>query len=88
MELKQYDEAQKSFAAQIKNNDYVADVYYYMAMLHKYWGNMPEYKSNLEKAKEYFLAGKSLPGSGSYVDYPDKVYWQQIEKELELLEHI
>lgn len=87
MELKQYDEALKSFAAQVKNNNYVADVYYYMAMVNKLRGNIQECKDNLEKAKEYFLAGKSLPGSGSYVDYPDKVYLQQVEKELTLIEH-
>ncbi|MDR1226389.1 MAG: tetratricopeptide repeat protein [Prevotellaceae bacterium] len=85
MELKQHDEALKSFAAQVKNNDYVADAYYYAAMVYKHQGNVQECKGNLEKAKKYFLSGKSLPGKSSYIDYPDKVYLQQIEKELFLI---
>jgi len=83
LEVNNYDEAILLLNKQIKINDYVAETYYYLALAFKKKGNEQFYIENLKKSKEYFLQGKELPGSNSFMDYMDKVYLVLINEELE-----
>ncbi len=77
------DEAINTLNKQLKSNDCLADAHFYIAMAYKMKGNKPNAIANLKKARTYYMSGKSLPGI--YVDYPDKIYLQQIDGELSLL---
>lgn len=81
-EINNFDEAVLSLNKQIAINDYVAETYFYLALIYKKKGNKYLYTENLKKSKKYFLQGKELPGLNSFMDYTDKIYLKEIDDEL------
>jgi tetratricopeptide (TPR) repeat protein len=56
-----------------------AEVFYYLALIDKRRSNKQDFEKNIDKAYEYYLNEITLRGLNSYMDYPDKIYLQQIE---------
>jgi len=79
-ELGQYENALLSFQKQVKENDYLGETYYYIALIHKDLGQTAAYLENLEKAKSYYEKGHFR--TDAYAEMIDKIYLADIEKEL------
>lgn len=77
-----YDKAEIALEKQISDFDYYADTYYYFALVKKAQGDNDAYLKYMNKAKDYYMQEKCLPSLDSYMDYPDKIYLQQIEDAL------
>jgi len=76
--------AELTLLKQISDFDYYADTYYWLAKVYEAMGDKDRYLSNMKKAEDYYLQEKCLPGLDSYMDYPDKIYLQQIREALNL----
>ncbi|MDR0726358.1 MAG: hypothetical protein LBF59_10190 [Prevotellaceae bacterium] len=74
----QVDDAEDALLRQIEVYPF-ADVFYYLALIHKLRSNKQEFEKNIEKAFEYYQNEITLRGLYSYMDYPDKIYLKQIE---------
>ena len=83
LENSDYNGAIEALNKQIGINDFVAETYYYLAKVWEKKGDKTKYIYNLEKSKTYYMQGKVLPGPDSFMDYMDKIYLPQIEKEIE-----
>lgn len=81
-QINEYDKAEAALIKQVTDFDYYADSYYYLAMIKSMQGDKDAFFNYMNKAKEYYLLGKCLPGLDSFMDYPDKIYLQQIEDAL------
>ena len=81
LELGKHEEAIKAFNLQSSFYEY-ADNQYYLALAEKQLGKKETYKNHLVKAKELYLKREYM--FGVYTERQDKVYLQEIEKELEL----
>jgi tetratricopeptide (TPR) repeat protein len=55
-----------------------ADAYYYIALAYRNMFDYRAFADNMKRAHECYENGICLPGSGSYMDYPDKIYLKQI----------
>lgn len=64
----------------IAYNDYLAEPYYYLALIYKSKKLTGPFKSNIEKAKAYYLKGYKR--FDPYTHPIDKIYLSDIEKEL------
>ncbi len=72
--------AEQYLVKQIQTNDYLAETYYYLAMVHKELNNAENTLDNLLKAQEYYLANKRM--FDVYTTPVDKIYLSKIEDEL------
>jgi tetratricopeptide (TPR) repeat protein len=73
-----------AFAAlekQIQTNDYLADTYYYLAIVYEKLGQSERGKANLIKAKDYYQ--RKYHRLDPYTTPMDKVFLSQIERELQ-----
>lgn len=66
----------------IQNNNYLAEAYFYLGKIYREMGLKNDFIVNMEKAKSFYLSGKRM--IDPYTTHMDKVYFSQIEKELEL----
>jgi tetratricopeptide (TPR) repeat protein len=64
----------------IAYNDYLAEPYYYLALIYKKQKLSKDFKENIEKAKSYYLKGYKR--FDPYTHPMDKVYLSDIEREL------
>lgn len=76
LELGGYSKALECFDQQIKENDYLAETYYYKAVCYKKLSNEIKFAENIEKAKQFYIKGYSL--FQPYTELLDKVYYQDI----------
>jgi len=65
----------------IEYNDYLAEPYYYLAIIYKKKNSIEEYRVNIERAKTYYLKGYKR--FDPYTQPLDKVYLADIERELQ-----
>jgi tetratricopeptide (TPR) repeat protein len=72
-------DAIETFVKQSAYYDF-ADTNYYLALAYKNIGENDNYKKTIQKAYDLYLDGRKLRGNDSYMDYPDKVYIEQIRK--------
>jgi len=70
-----------SLKKSIEHNDYLADNYYYLALIYKRSGKITEARSQLAKSREYYLKGYRR--SDPYTHPMDQVYLSDIEKALQ-----
>jgi len=75
---KDYDKAKIILERQIEKHDYLAETYFYLALICKHKNQMTKYKDYLQKAKEKYLKGERL--KDPYTIPMDKVYLQEIEE--------
>lgn len=75
-----YNKAKECFEKQIKNNDYYAEPYYYLAQICKIQDNKYQAKSLISKALDYYLKEKYM--KDAYTHIMDKVY----EREMRILQ--
>ena len=64
----------------IAYNDYLAENYYYLALVYKRQRKMTDFKEQMEKAKTYYLKGYKR--FDPYTSPIDKIYLSDIEREL------
>ncbi|MCB0559243.1 MAG: tetratricopeptide repeat protein [Lewinellaceae bacterium] len=76
-----YQKAIEHLTRQIRENDYLGETYYFLALAHKALGNEQEYRSTLKTAKAYYQAGKFR--TDTYTETIDKIYFVDIIEELE-----
>lgn len=79
LETENFEKAIESFKKQSENNE-LAENQFYLALTHKKLENVKEYKSCLERAKEFYVGGRRL--SDTYSNPMDKIYSEDIENEL------
>lgn len=84
-EQKNYDKAIEAFQKQSERNA-IADNFYYLALVYKNIEDYNSYKEHLEKAKAFYLKERTI--FNPYNAYFDKVYWEDIEKELHIAEQV
>lgn len=80
MEIGNNEEGIVYLKKSIAFSDYLAEPYYYLALIYKKLNMPKEYKENLEKAKTYYLKGHRR--FDPYTHPMDKVYLADIEREL------
>ncbi|MCB0546927.1 MAG: tetratricopeptide repeat protein [Phaeodactylibacter sp.] len=76
-----YQTAIEHLTRQIRENDYLGETYYFLALAHKALGNEQEYLSHLKTAKVYYETGKFR--TDTYTETIDKIYLTDILEELE-----
>jgi hypothetical protein len=64
----------------IEVNDYLAEAYYYLALVEQTSGNIADFKINMDKAREYYLKGYRR--FDHYTNPVDKIFLSDIEREL------
>jgi tetratricopeptide (TPR) repeat protein len=69
---------------QIAYNDYLAEPYYYMALVFKQQNRTGECKQYLEKAKAFYLKGYKM--SDPYTQPMDKIFLADIDRELKSIQ--
>lgn len=74
------DAAITNLLKSINYNDYLAEPYYYLAIIYKNQGKEELYRENIRKAKEYYTKGYRI--FDRYTHPMDKIYLSDIEKEL------
>jgi tetratricopeptide (TPR) repeat protein len=80
METDKNQEAIECFKKSISVGDYLAEAYYYLGLIYKRQGDAVLHRTNMEKAKEYYLKGHKL--FDPYTQPMDKIYLASIEAEL------
>lgn len=80
MEIKDYANAIKYLNKSIAYNDYLAEPYYYLGLIHKEQHSTAKFKENMEKAKAYYLKGYKR--FDPYTQPMDKIFLADIEREL------
>lgn len=75
-ETSNYNKAKKYFEKQIRNNDYYAEPYYYLAQIYKKQNNKLQAILLINKALEYYLTGKYM--KDPYTNIVDRVYEKQM----------
>jgi tetratricopeptide (TPR) repeat protein len=81
MEIGDDDEAVLYLKKAISINDYLAESYYYLALIYKRKNLLKEFKENMGKAKTYYLKGYKR--TDPYIHPLDKIYLKDIDKELD-----
>jgi len=79
-DLKNFDAAIENFQKSIAHSDYLADPYYYLALICKRQNSPTESKANMLKAKAYY--SKGYVRKDSYTTPMDKVFLSDIEAHL------
>lgn len=79
LETEQYEQATAAFARQEQEND-LAELHYYRALVHKAAGNTEAHQEELLIAKNLYLQDRKM--FDPYVEQMDKVYLSTIEKAL------
>ncbi|MCO6476380.1 MAG: tetratricopeptide repeat protein [Phaeodactylibacter sp.] len=80
-ETGEYRKAIAHLTRQVRENDYLGETYYFLALTHKALDDKEAYVSNLKKARAYYEAGKFR--ADTYTETVDKIYLQDIVDELE-----
>ena len=80
MEMGDLEGGIKSLNKSIELHDYLAEPYYYLGLIYKEKKLEKEYKSNMEKAKAYYLKGYKR--FDPYTQPMDKIFLAEIEREL------
>lgn len=79
LETEQFEQAMTAFAQQEQEND-LAELHYYRALVHKATGDTEAYQGELLKAKNLYVEGRKM--FDPYVEQMDKVYLATIEQAL------
>jgi tetratricopeptide (TPR) repeat protein len=78
-EQKRYTDAIDIFLKQTARNEF-ADTHYYLGLAYKETGDQDNYTKSIHKAFDLYTDGKKLRGRDSFMDYPDKIYLEQIRQ--------
>lgn len=79
-DLGEYQSAIAYLERQIKENDYLAETYYWLGLAHKQLGDLGICREYLVKAEEHYQKGNYL--TDMYSEPIDKIYLSDIEEEL------
>ncbi len=79
-EVNDLDGAIACFNTSIANNDYLAEVYYYLGLIYKQKKADDLFIKNMEKARAYYVMGYRR--TDPYTHPIDQVYLSDIEREL------
>ena len=74
-----YLDSIESFLKQLAIYDF-ADAYYYLGLAYKEKEDNEKYKNAILQAYTLYRNGRKLKGDDSYMDYPDKIYLDQIRE--------
>lgn len=72
-----YNKARDNFRKQIKNNDYYAEPYYYLAQIYKKQNSTHKAVLLINQAIDYYSKGKFM--TDSYTNIIDKVYQKEMK---------
>lgn len=84
MELGDLDGGILYLKKSIAYNEYLAEPYYYLALIYKKKKSLKDFMENMEKAKTHYLKGYRR--FDPYVQPMDKIYLADIERELKTLD--
>lgn len=76
----EYQKAIEHLTRQVRENDYLGETYYFLALAHKALGDKEAYVSNLKTARAYYEAGKFR--TDTYTETIDKAFLTDIVEEL------
>lgn len=78
-EKKRFPDAIGMFLKQTVFNEF-ADTHYYLGLAYKETGDRDNFTQSIHKAFDLYTEGKNLRGRDSFMDYPDKIYLEQIRQ--------